>query len=97
MMNIEFIEVDCGCYMYENDEERWILEDPTCGYLPTKSRMWDAIIQNPEDANVLKFLGSFKKKKQAIEAMSEKIHSGQTYFSLIAVENEFYNTDYSKK
>ena len=51
-MKAEFIEGDCGCYMFENNEDRWILEDPTCGYLPTISRMWDAIIVNPENPKI---------------------------------------------
>ena len=96
---MKFNLVDAGCLMYESAEARWIIEHPTSGYQPTESRMWDVILEHPVQPHSmpLKFLGSFKAKKTAIDFVVQKHSSSVTYFNAIAQTNDFYNEDYTKK
>ncbi|MCZ8354004.1 MAG: hypothetical protein O9340_04670 [Cyclobacteriaceae bacterium] len=98
-MNSDFELVDSGCLMLETKLGRWIIEHPKNGYLETTSKKWDIIIEHPDEPHrkPLKFMGSFKNKRQAINEVKQKINQGIGYFNAIPNENEFYNSDYSQK
>jgi CTP synthase (UTP-ammonia lyase) len=98
-MKLKFIEVDCGCFMYETENARWIIEHPTKGYKATISKMWDAIIEHPENPHSvpLKLLGSYTTKSDAIKSIQETIQKGGNYHTLNGIENTFYNRDYTAK
>jgi len=97
---LEFEKVDAGCWMLNDDiSQRWKIQQPKGGYMPTKSKMWDTLIEDFENPNTkpLKFLGSFQTKQLAIKHIQNLIVKGETFNTIIATENEFYNTDYTSK
>ncbi len=98
-MKPRFELVDAGCLMFDSIEGRWIIEHPKNGYMPTVSKLWDVIIEHPENPHrePLKFLGSFKTKKDSIEFITRQLESGVDYFNAEQSESKFYNKDYSHK
>lgn len=98
-MTLKFDLVDAGCLMYETHEGRWIIEHPFNGYLPTASKQWDVLIEHPTEPHrePIKFLASFKNKKDSIEFIKRQLVSGVDYFNAVQSESKFYNKDYSRK
>jgi len=94
-----FSEVDAGCLMFEKNDARWIIEHPINGYMPTSSRMWDVLIEHPEQPHSLpvKFMGSFKAKIEALSFVKTQLKNSINYFNSQAISNEFYYEDYTKK
>jgi hypothetical protein len=99
MSDSSFSLVDLGCLMMENDSGRWIVEHPSNGYFPTHSKMWDVLVEHPESPHSMKvkFLGSFKTKKDAVSFINNQLLSGVSYFNISPTSNKYYNIDYSKK
>lgn len=95
----KFKEVDAGCFMFENESGRWIIEHPFNGYMPTISKQWDVILEHPKEPHrkLIKFLGSFKTKISSIEFIKRQLKEDICYFNAEPVENNFYNKDYSQK
>ncbi len=95
----KFKLVDCGCYMLETCSARWIIKHPTNGYLPAKSKLWDVLVEHPDTphTSVLKYLGSFKTKREAIKMITEKQLQSVNYLNAAAISNKFYNEDYTLK
>ena len=100
VINNTFEMVNAGCWMLNDDiSQRWKIQQPKGGYMPTTSKMWDTMIEDFDNPNTkpVKFLGSFKSKILAIDCIQNLIEKGETFDSIIATENEFYNTDYTSK
>jgi len=98
-MKPRFKQVDAGCLMLEIKNDRWIIEHPHNGYFPTVSKQWDIVIEHPNEPHrePLKFMGSFKTKKSSVEFILMQLEKGIDYFNSTAIENKFYNKDYSRK
>lgn len=99
MINTNFSCVDLGCLMKETESGRWIVEHPLKGYFPTHSKMWDVLIEHPEKphSKKAKFLGSFKRKKEAMLFVKQQLQGGISYFTAKSTSNKYYNSDYTKK
>jgi hypothetical protein len=98
-MTTVFCLVDQGCYMLETSEGRWVIEDPNNGYSPTISRMWDIIIEHPDEphSKPVKYMGSVKKKNDAIKMVKSLIKSDTNFQNAAPISNQFYNSDYTPK
>ncbi|MEP0367791.1 MAG: hypothetical protein ABJN36_18235 [Cyclobacteriaceae bacterium] len=97
-MKVEFELVDAGCFMFENDHGRWIIQHPKNGYLETASKMWDTLVEHPESPHdtPVKFLGSFNTKTEAKKHLEHLIRD-HNFESVSSVENAFYSHDYYVK
>lgn len=98
-MKVEFVLVDAGCLMCETTKDRWIIEHPLDGYLPTFSKMWDVLIEHPKEPHQkpLKFMGSFRTKSQALKFVDFNISNSINYFNAKRTTNKFYTEDYTIK
>jgi hypothetical protein len=100
MKKLNFEMIDAGCWMINNESsQRWIIIQPTKGYETTISKMWDVLIEDFDEPNKkpVKFLGSFISKEKALSQVENFISKGETYKSIIGLENEFYFEDYKPK